>query len=165
MEKWTRIEAQSQHCTKSVVGTIKHYYPIDTLQHEWTAGDAQAGRCLPEEIGASRFPPHASLVPPEDYEPPENLEDEDDLTVQSEGPSSDWLRAAFKGMGGKRAFVAFCKKNPTLTWPMLIKNGLTQLLKEEPPPKRMEEYSLAELDNMSSVDIKRLLLGKKSEIG
>lgn len=158
MDKWTLIEAQSQHCTKSVVGSAKHYFPIDTLQHTWTDGDAAAGRCLPSEVGSSRLPPYASQVPPPDYEPPEP---EIDLSQPGEGPNTDWIKAAFHGMGGKKAFVTYCKKNPALMWPQLVKSGLLQYLKEEPPAKKLGDYSSAELEALSSEDIKRLLLETK----
>lgn len=158
MEKWTLIEAQSQHCTKSVVGSIKRYYPIDALQHEWTKWDAQAGRCSAEEVGTSRFPPHAPLVPPAGYEIPD-IEELDD--AEGQGPTTDWIRAAFNGMGGRKAFVAYCKKNPAQMWPLLLKGGLAQFLKEEPAAKNLDELTLTDMQELSSAEIKLLLL--KSE--
>ena len=106
-EKWTLIEAQSQHCSPSVVGTVKHYHPLDTLQHSWTEGDAQAGRCIAEEVGTSRLPPFAALLPPADYRPPAELPPTDDeLNMVA------LIREAFNHVGGTEQFKKEAAKNP-----------------------------------------------------
>lgn len=160
MEKWTLIEAQSQHCTRSVVGTTKHYYPIDTLQHAWTQADAQAGRCMAEEIGTSRFPPYAALIPPADYGPPE-IEDEVEDAAESEGPLNlvDALNAAHAHMGGRKAFLAWAAKNPQAVYPIMLKMGVAQVAKDEPAKlPDLDTLSPADIATLSSADLKRILL-------
>jgi hypothetical protein len=129
------------------VGTCSHEEVGEAWEDRYSIDDHFKGLCTLDQVGSAK-----PIAPP--------IEDEV-LDTNIEGPSSDWMRAAFHGMGGKKAFVQFCKANPALMWPQLVKNGLAQLLKEEPPPKKLEEYSNAELEALSSNDIKRLLLGKK----
>jgi hypothetical protein len=85
-QKWTNIEARSQHCTVSVVGTEKRYTPPDPLETVWTLDDALAGRCIESEVGSSRYPPAQRQLPPPDYVPPsptveevEEIEEEHEL--------------------------------------------------------------------------------------
>lgn len=158
MEKWTLMEAQSQYCTRGVVGRPKDYWPPDTLETTWTAQDAEAGRCLAEEVGMSRFPPRVALAPPEGWEPP-RVEELDDTS--SEAPTTDWIKSAFQGMGGRQAFVAYCKANPAQMWPLLLKGGLTQFLKEDVKPKSAYELSDEEIQNLSTLELKKLLLAAK----
>lgn len=171
MEKWTLIEAQSQHCTRAVVGTVKHYHPVDPLQHEWTQEDAQAGRCMAEEIGTSRLPPRTPLVPPDDYVLPE-IEEEVEDVAEGEGPLNlvDALNAAHAHMGGRKSFLAWAAKNPQAVYPIMLKMGVAQVAKDEPSrlpdldtlsPKDLDAYSSAELKLML---LKSVGITKKSEI-
>jgi hypothetical protein len=106
----------------------------------WTADDLMAGLCGVMDVGAPKPPPP----------PPKQQISIDDLV---EGSISHETQEEFN---------AWAKANPGVYFPMLAKHNLARDLKEPPKPKRnLEEYSLAELDAMSSNDIKRLLLRDK----
>lgn len=169
-EKWTLIEAQSQHCTRSVVGTVKHYHPLDTLQHQWTEGDAQAGRCLVEEVGTSRLPPFAALLPPADYVPPEPPMPEIAPTDEELNMVA-LIREAFNHIGGTEQFKKEAAKNPGELYRAMLKMGVAQVAKESPPTlPDLEELTDEDIASLSSDDLKRIFLKgtlgitKKSEL-
>ena len=166
-EKWTLIEAQSQYCSPSVVGTVKHYHPLDTLQHSWTEGDAQAGRCIAEEVGTSRLPPFAALLPPADYRPPEP-EPEPEIEIEEEiEPISASDRAAIldglleNSLTSKTQaeFNAWAKANAGVYHTMLAKHNLARSMKEAPKAlPDLDDLSDEQIEGMSSSDLKRILL-------
>lgn len=107
------------------------------MEH-FTYDDYKNGLCDPSQVGSAK--------------------DEPINDAPIEGPSSDWLKAGFQGMGGKTAFVEFCRKNPALMWPLLVKNGLAQLLKEAEPLKRLGQLTPSELEALDSKTLKQMLL-------
>jgi len=157
-EKWTLIEAQSQYCSPSVVGTVKHYHPLDTLQHQWTSGDAQAGRCLVEEVGTSRLPPFAALLPPADYVPPEPPVPE--ITPTDEELNMVALiREAFNHIGGTEQFKKEAAKNPGELYRAMLKMGVAQVAKEAPPTlPNLDDITDEQVATLSSNELKRILL-------
>jgi hypothetical protein len=139
MQVFTMNDVANSRCTHEEVGMPwEARYGID---------DHLEGGIPMHQVGSAK-----PIVLPE-------LEDIDD--AEGLGPTTDWIRAAFNGMGGRKAFVAYCKKNPAQMWPLLLKGGLAQFLKEEPVTKNLDDLTLADMQEMSSAEIKLLLL--KSE--
>jgi hypothetical protein len=114
--------------------------PFSPKKEHWTSQDLIEGHCTLDQVGM----PIATAP-----------------TVEIEGPNSDWTKAAFHSMGGKAGFIAYCKANPAQMWPQLVKLNLPQLLKESEPTTKLEDIPLEALDNMSSVEVKRLLLASQ----
>ena len=165
MEKWTLIEAQSQYCTRGVVGRPKEYWPPDPLEQEWTEQDVQAGRCLAEELGTSRFPPRVALAPPEGWEPPDTSPPTaDELNMVA------LIRDAFNHVGGVSTFKKEAAKNPGELYRAMLKMGVAQVAKEQPKTlPDMDDLTDEDIATMSTADLKRIFLKgagvtKKSQI-
>ena len=119
----------------------------------WTIEDVVNGHCTMDQVGS---PKPGGL----DTSTPKNME----------APSTDWIKSAFQGMGGRKAFVDYCKANPATMWPLLLKGGLAQFLKDDPLPKSVTELTDAEIESMSTNDLKRVVLRhigitRKSDLG
>jgi hypothetical protein len=139
MKVFTHHDVANSVCTHDEVG--------QPWEARYSIDDHFKNQCTMDQVGSAK-----PIVLPD-------IEELD--ATEGSGPTTDWIRAAFSGMGGRKAFVAYCKKNPAQMWPLLLKGGLTQFLKEEPVTKNLDDLALADMQEMSSAEIKLLLL--KSE--
>jgi hypothetical protein len=155
MEKWTILDSASGYCTNKVVGSTKHYVPLDPLENVWTNADVKAGRCTKDEVLSPRHPPFQRQVPPEDYIPPSY----DDEIVNLTDPKVQ--QELFNHMGGMANFKKWAANNRETVYPLIMKMGLTQLAKAAPElPPDLNAIPDADLENMSSLELKRLLLAR-----
>jgi len=89
----------------------------------------------------------------------------DDVGLEIPAPSTeelnmaDLIKGAYNAAGGREAFEAEAKKNPTALFNAVLKMGVAQAAKQETPPlPALDALTDAEIEAMSSLDLKRLLL-------
>ena len=116
---------------------------------KYTFQDYENGRCELEEVG---------------MDIPESPPDED-LSMAS------LVKNALAAVGGREAFEAEAKKNPTALFQAVLKMGVAQAAKHETvPPPQLDDLTDLDIQNMSTLDLKRVVLRrlgitKKSELG
>lgn len=89
----------------------------------------------------------------------------DDVGTEIPLPSTDELnmaeliKGAYNAAGGREAFEAEARKNPAALFNAVLKMGVAQAAKQETTPlPPLDALTDAEIEAMSSLDLKRLLL-------
>ena len=115
---------------------------------KYTFQDYENGRCELEEVG---------------MDIPESPPDED-LNMAS------LVKNALAAVGGREAFEAEAKKNPTALFQAVLKMGVAQAAKQETPAlPQLDELTDSDIQSMDSTSLKRILLAsvgitKKSQL-